>query len=364
MQLKEIIHYLESLAPASLQENYDNSGLIVGSPEKEITGALVCLDSLEAVIDEAINLGINLVIAHHPIVFSGLKKITGKTYIERVVIKAIRHEIAIYAIHTNLDHVQHGVNGKIAERLGLTDTYVLEPKPSLLLKLVVFVPHQNAEDLRNALFREGAGHISEYDECSYNLKGEGTFRPSSKANPTIGEAGIRHIEAETRIEVILPRWARSSVLKAMVETHPYEEVAYDLYALENSMGQIGSGLVGNLAEPMDVNLFLQLVKKQMKTSLIRHTALIQPKVSTIAVCGGSGSFLLSSAIASGADVLVTSDFKYHQFFDADGRIVIADIGHYESEQFTIDLLIGWLSEKFPTFATHKTGVVTNPINYL
>ncbi len=363
MLLKEIISHLEQLAPPSLQESYDNSGLITGSPDMEISGAIICLDSTEDVINEAIRKNCNLVIAHHPIIFSGLKKITGKNYIERTIIKAIRNEIAIYAIHTNLDNVTAGVNQKIAEKLGLLHTRILEPKAGNLLKIAVFVPVSHEESVRMAMFEAGAGKIGNYDECSFQVSGTGTFRAGSGSNPFVGQIGERSSEPEVRIETILPDYLLNQVVASMKSVHPYEEVAFDLFPLKNDWSEIGSGLIGELPEAMEPIAFLKMLKINMKTDCVRHTALGEKKIKKVAVCGGSGSFLLPNAMAEKADILVTADFKYHQFFDADGRIIIADIGHYESEQFTGELLNDWLRQKFPTFASHLTEVITNPVQY-
>lgn len=363
-KLSNIIRHLERLAPPSLQEDYDNSGLIVGHPDMEIRGAIICLDSTEAVIDEAIQHGCNLVIAHHPIVFSGLKKFNGKNYVERTVMKAIKHDVAIYAIHTNLDNVAHGVNAEICNRLGLLDARVLDVKKGQIKKLVTYCPQQDAEQVRNALFAAGAGHIGKYDECSFNTPGVGTFRPGEGADPTIGQIGVRHHENEIRIETIFAQYLEQQVLQALFEAHPYEEVAYELYHTDNQHQGIGSGMVGRLQQPMDTTAFLNLVKEQFGVKSLRHTAILKPQVTTIAVCGGSGSFLLKSAIAAKADVFLTADYKYHQFFDADGKIVIADMGHFESEQFTKELLHRELSREFTTFALRLTDIHTNPVKYL
>lgn len=364
MKLKKLIESLETLAPPSLQEGYDNSGLIVGHPDMEIRAALICLDSTPEVIDEAVQKGCNVVIAHHPIVFSGLKKITGRNYIERTILAAIRNDIAIYAIHTNLDNVAHGVNKRIADKLGLTNTRILDPKKGQLAKLTVFVPEQHAEQVRQAMFEAGAGAIGHYSECSFNTAGQGTFRAGEEANPHVGEKGRRHTESEIRIEAVVPVWKSSSVIKAMKEAHPYEEVAFDLVSMQNDLQNVGSGLIGDLEKPENALDFLKRLKKDMQSGSVRYTRPHVGQVSKIAVCGGSGSFLLEKAIQAGADVLVTADFKYHQFFDADGKIIIADIGHFESEQYTIDLLGDWIRLKFPTFASHFTGCNTNPVNYL
>lgn len=364
MTIKEITGYLEQLAPASYQESYDNSGLIVGNPNTAVTKVLLCLDSTEAIVDEALDRGCNLIIAHHPIVFGGMKRFNGKNYVERTVMKAIKNDVAIYAIHTNLDNVQAGVNAKIAEKLGLVNTRILAAKKQLLRKLVTFTPTADADTVRDALFAAGAGHIGNYSETSFNLDGTGTFKGDETTNPHVGERGQRHQEAEVRIETIYPAHLERQVLQALWNAHPYEEVAYDLYPLENSLQIVGSGMIGDLPEPMAEMDFLKRVKNNMKAPMLRHTALLNQEVKKVAVCGGSGSFLLPNAIAAGADVLVTTDFKYHQFFDAENRIVIADIGHYESEQFTPELIQSVLTEKFSNFAFLLTENNTNPVKYL
>lgn len=364
MKAKDIIHFLEKWAPPALQEGYDNSGLLVGHADTMVTGVLVSLDCTEDVVEEAISLGCNMVVSHHPIVFSGLKRLNGSTYIERTVMKAVRHDILLYAAHTNLDHVPDGVNGRIAERLGLMNTSILVPKKEMLRKLAVFVPDGHAEKVRDAMFDAGAGHIGDYDRCSFNLRGEGSFRGNERTNAFVGKKGETHFEQETRIEVILPSYLASSVISAMKAAHPYEEVAYDLFPLENRNPTTGAGLIGDLPEEVDALEFLHNLKTTMQTGCVRHTLPHRQKVRRIAVCGGSGSFLLPAARTMGADVLVTSDFKYHQFFDAENAIIIADIGHYESEQFTIQLLAERLKDKIPTFAIHLTRVRTNPVHYL
>jgi len=363
MKISEVIQQLEKLAPLSLQESYDNSGLIVGDKNAIAKNPIICLDSTEAVIDEAIESNSNLVIAHHPIVFSGLKSITGKNYIERTIIKAIKNDIAIYAIHTNLDNVDVGVNKMIADKIGLEKTSILSPKKELLTKLVFFCPTAEAERVREAAFKAGAGKIGEYDSCSFNLEGEGTFKAGENTNPHVGEIGKVHKEEETRIETIVPNTSLNKVLTAMIKAHPYEEVAYDLYPLNNSWNKVGSGMVGELKEPLLAETFLDHLKKTLKTEVIRHTNILKEKVSRIAICGGSGSFLLNHAISHKADVFITADFKYHQFFDANDKIVIADVGHFESEQFTTQLIQNYLQEKIPNFATYLSKVNTNPINY-
>lgn len=363
MKLRELTAHLESIAPLSLQEPYDNSGLLAGDPDLEVEQALIALDCTEQVVEEAIRTGCNLIISHHPIVFKGLKSLTGASYVERVLMKAIRHDIALYAIHTNLDNVTGGVNSKIADRLGLRSQAILAPKQHLLRKMVTYVPRSHVETVRQALFDAGAGHIGNYDQCSFNSAGYGTFRAREGSDPHVGEIGEQHREEETRIEVVFPLYRERAIVLALYETHPYEEVAYDIYKIENAYHQTGSGMIGQLAEPLDELAFLGLLKERLSATVIRHTELLGKTVQRVAVCGGSGGFLLQDAMRSGADVFVTADYKYHEFFDAEGKILIVDVGHFESEQFTSELLLEIIQKKFPTFAVRLTGIQTNPINY-
>jgi len=364
MKIDEIVKCLDSFAPLSLQEHYDNSGLILGDRNAECTAALLCIDVTEEVIAEAVSLGANLVVAHHPIIFGGLKRITGKNYVERTVIKAIKNDVAIYACHTNLDVMPEGVSKRMCDKLGLTNCMPLDPVQNLLKKLVCFVPTDHANAVRNAIFEAGAGSIGNYDCCSYNIEGQGTFRANEAAKPFVGEIGQIHHEKEIRIETIFPSFLENAVIKNMLKAHPYEEVAYDIYSVSNKQNIIGLGMIGSLAEPMDEIDFLNTVKETFHAGCLRYTPLLGKKVKKVALCGGSGSSLLSKAIGAGADVFITADFKYHQFFDAENRLVIADIGHYESEQFTKEIFFETLSEKFPNFAFHFSQVNTNPINYL
>ena len=363
MKLAEITNFLENIAPLNYQEDYDNSGLIVGNSNDEIHAALVALDCTEQIVDEAIAKNCNLIITHHPIVFKGLKKFNGKTYVERVVLKAIKNNIALYAIHTNLDHVANGVSAEICKRLGVENPKILSPKNNLLKKLVTFCPTAQATQVRNALFAAGAGNIGNYSDCSFNTDGTGTFKGGDGANPFVGEVGSQHQEAEVRIETIFKAQDERKILLALLENHPYEEVAYDIYPLANKLDTVGAGMVGWLQQEMEAHEFLHHVKNKMNTQVIRHTALFPKKIKKVAVCGGSGSFLLKDAIAAGADAFITADFKYHEFFDAEDKLIICDIGHYESEQFTSNLLIDNIQEKFPNFAIRLTEHNTNPINY-
>jgi dinuclear metal center YbgI/SA1388 family protein len=362
--IKEVTDYLEGIAPKSYQESYDNSGLLTGNVNNIVKGALVTLDCIETVVDEAIQANCNLIVAHHPILFKGLKKLTGQNYVERTLIKAIQNNIAIYAIHTNLDNVYSGVNKRIGEKIGLKSMRVLSPKSNSLMKLTTFIPKENREAVMMALHSAGAGNIGDYKNCSFQVDGIGTFMPTKDANPTIGEKGKLEKVEEVRTEVIFPEYLKNTLINTLKKAQAYEEVAYYLTKLENENQEVGAGMVGELESPMELMPFLNRLKLTMNTSCIRYSPPIARPVHRVALCGGSGSFLLPQAIASQADIYISSDFKYHEFFDADGKIVIADIGHFESEQYTKDLLAEVLREKFTTFATTFSKTITNPISYL
>jgi len=363
LKIRDIVSEIEQFAPLAYQEDYDNAGLIIGDKNAECKAALLTIDTTEEVINEAIKIGTNLIISHHPIVFSGLKKITGKNYIERTIIRAIKNDIAIYAAHTNLDNVLRGVNTKICEKIGLRNCSVLLPARGKLKKLVTFIPIEHSEKVRAAVFDAGAGHIGNYDSCGYNLEGQGSFRAEENANPFVGNKGEVHLEKETRFETVFPAHLQSSIINALLKSHPYEEVAYDIYPLDNEHNQIGTGMVGDLGLEIEEQEFLKRLKKVFKVSTIRHTPLLNKKIKKVALCGGSGSFLLKHAVRQKADIFISGDFKYHQFFDAENRILIADVGHFESEQYTKDLFYDILTKKFPNFALHFSEVNTNPVNY-
>ena len=364
MTVKEVIHHLEAFAPTAYAEDFDNVGLLVGNYSTGVSGILIALDTLETVVDEAIEKGCNLIVSFHPIIFSGLKKLTGTNYVERVIIKAIEHRIAIYAIHTALDNAFEGVNAKICEVLGLQNRKILIPQKGTIKKLITYVPEKNAADLRNMLFNAGAGNIGNYDHCSFNTKGTGTFKGNENASPVIGERGKTHYENEIQLHITYPKHKERAVLKALFEHHPYEEVAYEIVTLENSNQHIGMGMVGELEHSMSETDFLHHVKSTMNVSCIRHSALLKKDIKTVAVLGGSGAFAIAHARNSGADIFITSDVKYHQFFQAEQGIVIADIGHYETEQFTKALLFDYLTKKIPNFAIVLSVCNTNPIKYL
>lgn len=363
IRISEVIAHLELIAPVSYQESYDNAGLITGDRAWPVKGVLVTLDCTEAVVEEAIATGCNLIVAHHPIVFKGLRKLTGSSYVERVVISAVKADIAIYAIHTNLDNVLNGVNQKIAERIGLHNIRILRPRSDTLSKLVTFVPRADTDRVLDALYAAGAGNIGNYRDCSFSIDGTGTFTPGDLAHPVVGVAGKKESVQEARVEVIFASAIQDQVVQAMRNAHPYEEVAYYITALRNEHQEVGSGMVGDLPSPMEPRSFLQHLKERMEVKVIRSTALLANPVTRVAVCGGAGSFLLNDAIRAGAQVFVSADFKYHEFFDADGRIIIADIGHYESEVYTKELLVDVLTKKFHTFAIIFSKTVTNPISY-
>jgi dinuclear metal center YbgI/SA1388 family protein len=364
MRVSEITTYLEELAPVPLQESYDNSGLLVGSPALEVSGVLIALDMTEEVLQEAIERKCNLIITHHPVIFNGLKKLTEQSSTERIIAAAIRKHIAIYAIHTNLDNVHQGVNRILSEKIGLTDLRILSPKEDLLSKLVTFCPTAKADEIREALFEAGAGQIGNYNSCSFNLEGTGSFRGSEDSNPYVGEKGKLHFEKETRIEVIFPRFREGKVIHALLTAHPYEEVAYDIYPLSNKMPLVGAGMLGTLPKAMDELQLLNHIKKVTGTGCIRHSPLTGRRVKKVAVCGGSGSFLITRAMKEKVDVFLTGDIKYHDFFLPDGKMLLADMGHHESEQFVKELIYSVLNKKIPNFAVLISKANTNTVNYL
>lgn len=362
-KIGELISWLESFAPPAYQESYDNATLITGDRKSELTGVLCTLDCTEDVVDEAIELGANLIVAHHPIVFRGLKSFTGRNYVERTVIKAIKNDIAIFAIHTNLDYVAAGVNKRISDRLGLLKTRILQPKKQLLSKLEFFVPDAGKSKVLDAIFDAGAGKIGEYSDCSFQTSGTGTFTPSEEANPSIGEKGKPEQVDETKVEVLVPNHLLDKVLSVLKQSHPYEEVAYYVSNIENENQEVGAGMVGELEIEMEEIEFLDYLKDKMNLKVLKHTGLLEKKVKKVAVCGGAGIFLLNQAKKVKADVFITSDVKYHEFFDVEEQLILCDIGHYESEIFTKELLGELLSQNFPNIALYLTKVVTNPTSY-
>ncbi|MCK9450544.1 MAG: Nif3-like dinuclear metal center hexameric protein [Bacteroidales bacterium] len=363
MRIKEILKLITEEAALSLQESYDNSGLLIGDETAEVERVLMAIDITEEVVSEAITKNCGLIIAHHPLIFKGLKTINPKNPVERIAIKAIQHNIAIAAMHTNLDNYQFGVNAKLAAVLGLKNLKILSPIKSGLRKLVVFVPLAHAETLRKALFDAGAGAIGAYDSCSFNTAGTGTFRAGEHTNPFVGEQGKLHEEAEVKVETVVPAHKLSQALKAMIAAHPYEEVAYDIFPLENSNLAAGAGMVGELEQAMDEQAFLSMISEKLGTPTLRHTAFTHKKIHKVALCGGSGVFLLSNAKAAAAQAFVTGDIKYHDFFEADSQLLMVDAGHYETEQFTKELMADIIQKKIPKFAALISEVNTNAVSY-
>ncbi len=364
MQIKEVIQHLETMAPSAYAEDFDNVGLLVGDKNTKVTGILVTLDTLESIVDEAVEKNCNLIVSFHPIVFKGIKKFNGSNYVERVVMKAIKHDIAIYAIHTALDNALLGVNDMMCEQLGLINRKILIPQSETIKKLTTYTPVSEAENIRSKLFEAGAGTIGNYSNCSFSSNGTGSFKASEKSNPSIGEIGKTHYEKETQIQITYPKHNESKILKALFESHSYEEVAYEITTLENKNQHIGMGMIGELPEAMEETKFLKHIKTVFKTGCVRHSALLGKSIKKVAVLGGSGSFAIKNAQRSGADVFITADLKYHQFYEAENKLILADIGHYESEQYTKNLIVSYLRKKISNFAIILSDKNTNPIQYI
>ena len=364
MKIKEIISVLEKMAPLAYAEDFDNVGLLVGNQESEATGVLVCHDALENIIDEAITKNCNMVVCFHPILFSGLKKITGKNYVERAVIKAIKNDIAIYAVHTALDNHQEGVNKIFSDALGLVNTKILVPKQNFIRKLVTFTIPENAEEVRNALFDAGAGNIGNYENCSFNSKGIGTYMGNEHSNPQVGERFEFVQGDEIKIEVTFEKYLENKILKALFKSHAYEEVAYEIYELQNQHQNIGLGMIGELKNPMSEKEFLLFAKEKMECGGIRHSSFIGTPIKKVAVLGGAGSFAIKNAIQAGADAYLTADLKYHQFYEAENKLLLADIGHFESERYTKNYIVEYLRKKILNFAVILSEENSNPVKYL
>lgn len=363
MTVNGVIEILEELAPLDYAEGFDNVGLLVGDSQMKVKGILVTLDTLEHVVDEAIANNCNLIVSFHPIIFDGLKKLTGRNYVERTVLKAIKNDIAIYSPHTALDNSFNGVNAKICEVLELIDRRILIPQKGTIKKLVTYVPADAADKLREELFKAGAGTIGNYDNCSFTTIGEGSYRPGENTDPLKGEKGKTHIDEEVMISLTYPKMDEHKILASLKENHPYEEVAYEVTTLENTNQHIGMGMVAELEEPMAEEVFLTFLKKKMNATVVRHSELIGKPIKRVAVLGGSGAFAIGAAKQAKADIFVTADLKYHQFYEAEKQMVIADIGHFETEQFTKTLLVDYLTKKIPNFAIRLSESITNPIKY-
>ena len=364
MKVKDIISVIEDLAPPVLQESYDNAGLLTGSMETEVTGVLITLDVTDEVLDEAIEKGMNLIVAHHPVIFKGLKNLRPEGMVERMVVKAVKNDLALYAVHTNLDNVYSGVNAKLGEVLELKNLRILSAGGARLKKIVVFCPEEHASKVRQAMFDAGAGFIGNYDSCSYNTLGEGTFKAREGANPYVGSVGKIHFEREVRIETVVPSHRLNRVISSMLSAHPYEEVAYDIYPLDNMYQGTGAGMIGELDEETGLIDYLKKVKSKLKAGVLRYNNVVERKIKKVAFCGGSGAFLIHDAYRAGADVFITADVKYHDFFEHSDEMTIVDAGHYETEQFTKALLYELLKENFPNFALQISETTTNPVLYL
>lgn len=365
MQIKDVITTIEAIAPLDYAEDFDNVGLLIGDKTTQVNGVLVALDTLENVVDEAIEKNCNLIVSFHPIIFNGLKKITGKDYVERVIIKAIQNNIAIYAIHTALDNSFVGVNAKICEILGLQQTKILIPKKATIKKLVTYLPSAEAETLRQGLFEIGAGAIGYYDYYSFNIEGIISFKGDENTNPDIWQKGSIDYEKEMQISISFAKHLESEVIETLYRYHPYSsEIAYEITTLENENQDIGIGMLGELPEAQNPEEFLKTVKERMNVGVIRHSELLDKKIKKVAVLGGSGAFAIKHAIASGADLYITADIKYHEFYKAENKLVLADIGHYETEQYTKNLLVDYLTKKFTNFAIVLSVCNTNPVKYL
>ena len=364
MKIKEILSVLEEMAPLAYAEDFDNVGLLVGDANNEATGVLVCHDALEEVIDEAIEKKCNLVVCFHPILFSGIKKITGKSYVERSILKAIKNDIAIYAVHTALDNHQQGVNKIFCDALGLINTKILVPKKDFIEKLVTYTVPENADKVRNAMLAAGAGTIGNYDNCSFNSEGFSTYQGNENSNPSIGNKGELTKTNEIKIEVIFEKHLQSKILSALFSNHIYEEVAYEVYTLQNSHQQIGLGMIGELPSEMNEIDFLKMVKEKMDCGGVRHTDFLNKPIKKVAVLGGSGAFAIKNAIQSGADAYLTADLKYHNFYEAENKILLADIGHFESERYIKNYIVDYLTKKIPNFAFVLSQINTNPVKYL
>ncbi|HOZ30958.1 MAG TPA: Nif3-like dinuclear metal center hexameric protein [Bacteroidales bacterium] len=362
MKIKELLNSFEEFAPLALQEDYDNSGLQIGNYGIEITGILISIDITPAVVEEAIKNKLNLIVSHHPLIFSKLKRINGNDYIEKSIILAIKNDIAIYCGHTNFDNVYRGVSAKICNKLGLSNLNILAPKTDILKKIVVFVPESHAEKLKHVMFDAGAGHIGNYDNCSFNASGTGSFRANDSANPFVGEIGKIHFENEQRIEMIYPAYIEKKLIQEVLKSHPYEEVAYDIYKLDNNWNKAGLGMIGEFKTSINEKKLLSILREKFNVSCIRHSNFLDKPVKKVAVCGGSGAFLISAAKNSDADVFISGDIKYHDYFIADNQILIIDIGHFESEQFTKEIFYDIIMKNNPNFAVRFSEINTNPIN--
>lgn len=363
MKIQDIINVLEEMAPTAYAEDFDNVGLLLGDKNETCTGVLVCHDALENVIDEAIATNCNLVVCFHPILFSGLKKITGKNYVERTVLKAIKNDIAIFAVHTALDNHKNGVNKIMCDALGLKNSKILVPKQQFIKKLTTYTTPENVEQVKQALFNAGAGAIGDYNECSFTSEGTGSYRGNENTNPTVGTVGELMHEKEIKIEVIFEKHLQNQILNTLFKAHVYEQVAYQIVTLDNQHQDIGLGMIAEFETPMSEQNFLQFVKDNMQCGGIRHSALLNKQIKRVAVLGGSGSFAIAAAINQNADAFLTADLKYHQFYEAENKLLLCDIGHFESERYTKNYIFDYITKKLRNFAIILSQENTNPVKY-
>lgn len=363
MTVGDFCLFLENNFPLELQEEYDNSGLQIGKYNNEIYGILISLDITEEVINEALEYGDNLILSHHPLIFSQIKKISDKNNLGKIIYKAIENNLAIYSAHTNVDNNFNGINLYISKLLNLKNPEILVPASNYLFKLITFVPESNANKVREAILNEGAGFIGNYDMCSFNTQGTGTFRPLENTNPYLGETYQLNFVNEVRIETIVPKHLLNKVVTTLLANHPYEEVAYDIYPLNNKYSKAGSGIIAELEDYMETIDFFELVKKTFNLKTIKHSKLNKKNIKRIAICGGSGAFLIKEAINKNVDLFLTGEIKYHQYFEAENKIILVEIGHYESENLIKDFFYDFLTKKLSKFAIHKSKIDTNPIKY-
>ncbi len=337
MTCNQIFNFIESWAPKGAAWQKDNPGLQAGDPNSQVENIFLCLELTKEAFDEAVKRKCNFIFTHHPLIFQPLKKLNLQTDKTSILLSGlIKNNITLYSAHTNLDFTKGGVSFQLAEKLGLQNLRFIDKLENSLYKLSVFVPEKNAAALSEALFAEGAGVIGEYKKCSFRSQGRGTFEGSENSNPAVGKAGRFEETDEVKIEFTLESWKLDKVLTALVKNHPYEEPAYDVYPTLTGNTNYGYGAVGELPEEMEEENFLTHVCDSLNAPGLRYASGKNGKVKTVAVCGGSGSDLLYKAMGIKADALITADVKYHTFQDAEGKILLADAGHYETEVIVLD----------------------------
>ncbi|WP_371370673.1 Nif3-like dinuclear metal center hexameric protein [Sporomusa aerivorans] len=346
VKCRDIIAEVEQLAPKHFAESWDNVGLLIGRPDQDIHKVLVTLDVDTAVVEEAIAVQADMIVAHHPLLFKGLTRIRTDSPQGNMLASLIKKDVAVYAAHTNLDSAPGGVNDVLARKLNLRNvvplTTVYQEK---LHKLVVFVPVSHVETVRAAMTAAGAGHIGNYSHCTFQTQGVGTFLPLAGTSPYIGEQNKLEYVEEYRLETIIPLSIRSQVVSAMLAAHPYEEVAYDDYLLQNTGPGSGLGRVGELSQPLTLADFINQIKSALCIQSLKAAGPTKTFIQKVAVCGGSGASLIKNAITAGADVLVTGDVKYHEAQEAIAAgLNIIDAGHFATEQPVVECLVEYLNQ--------------------